>query len=224
MGNWNDQTRENSSAELNVSERLKHAQNVVIVGISGSGKSTVGKHLATLLGLGFLDLDQLIEKLAGKSIPRLFAEGEGVFREWEVKALESIGGIKSHVVALGGGALQDDRCLAMAKKLGPLIWLKPSADEVARRLYMKVNELEKRPLFKDLVEVGDKDERRQMIRSRIAEMTGQRSVMYQAADYVLDGGFVTPETSACQLKDVLISEGFPDVRGERFAIWRGSDW
>lgn len=222
MSDSTDQTIHVS--ETSPSSRLKDALNVVIVGISGSGKSTVGKHLSVLLGMGFLDLDHLIEKMARKSIPQLFELGEAVFREWETKALESIGSIKSHVVALGAGSLQDERCLALAKHLGPLIWLKPSADEVARRLYMKVNELEKRPLFKDLVQVADKDQRREMIRARIEDMTGQRSKMYLAADYVLDGGFVTPETSACQLKDILTSEGLSNVHVDRFAIWRGNDW
>lgn len=222
MREWNDKhsdvTGESSST------RLSEALNVVIVGISGSGKSTVGRHLSVLLGMGFLDLDQLIETISRKTIPQIFVEGEAVFREWELKALESIGSIRSHVVALGGGTLQDDRSLAIAKKLGPLVWLKPSAEEVARRLYMKVAELEKRPMFKDLVQVADKETRRDMIRARIAEMTGTRSAMYQAADYVLDGGFVTPETSACQLKDILVSEGLRDIVVDRCAIWRGNDW
>ena len=222
MRDSNDNNRD--ASDTAASTRLKDALNVVIVGISGSGKSTVGKHLAVLLGMGFLDLDLLIEKMARKSISQLFEQGEAVFREWEIKALQSIGSLKSHVVALGAGALQDDHCLSLAKNLGPLIWLKPSPDEVARRLYMKVKELEKRPLFKDLTEVADKDERREKIRARIEEMTGQRSKMYQAADYVLDGGFVTPETSACQLKDILTSEGLSNVHVDRFAIWRGNDW
>lgn len=222
MRDSNDQTSD--ASETSPSSRLKDALNVVVVGISGSGKSTVGKHLSVLLGMGFLDLDLLTEKMARKSIPQLFEQGESVFREWELKALEAIGSIKSHVVALGAGSLQDERCLLLAKNLGPLIWLKPSADEVARRLYMKVNELEKRPLFKDLIQIADKDQRREMIRTRIEEMTGQRSKMYHAADYVLDGGFVTPETSACQLKDILTSDGFSNIHVDRFAIWRGNDW
>lgn len=187
--------------------------NFVLAGISGSGKSTVGRHLAILLGFGFLDLDTLIEKMSGKTVTQIFdSEGETGFRTWEVRALEMASRVKSHVLALGGGALQDPYCLGLAKSVGPLIWLKPSADEVARRLYMRVEELEKRPLFKDLVNVVDKEARKKSIRERIEAMTDSRSEMYQHADIVLDGGFVTPETSACQLREILASMELIDLR------------
>lgn len=211
-------------SEASSANDLIHASNIVIVGISGSGKSTVGKHLSVLLGMGFLDLDLLIESISGKSIPSLFESGENVFREWETKALESIVRIRSHVVALGAGALQDERSISIAKKIGPLVWLKPPADEIARRLFMKVQELEKRPLLKDLINIDNHENRKQMIRERIEQMTDKRSAMYQASDYVLNGGYVTPETSACQLKEILTADGFPDLKGNRFAIWHGQEW
>lgn len=185
--------------------------NIVLVGITGSGKSTVGRHLAVLLGMGFLDLDHLIEKIAGRKITDIFAQdGENAFRALELRALEMIQNIRSHVVALGGGTLQDEHCLSLTQKIGPIVWLKPSADEVARRLYMRVQELEKRPLFKDLVGIEDRELRRKAIFDRVTEMNSVRSSMYRAADVVLDGGYVTPETSACQLKEILLSMNLMD--------------
>ena len=195
-------------------------QNIVLAGITGSGKSTVGKHLALLLGMGFLDLDELIERNAGKSILKIFEEGgEALFRELEAKAIESIADIKSHVVGLGGGALQNERCFELAHKIGPIVWLRPSPDEVARRLHLRVSELEKRPLFKDLVSIEKQDERRQAIRDRVTGLLRDREPMFSRADIVLDGGYVTPETSAHYLKEILTSEGLVERQSGRFASW-----
>ena len=196
------------------------AKNIVLTGIAGSGKSTVGRHLAVILGFGFLDLDQFIERSTGKSIARIFQdEGEQGFRSREAQALERIAQIKSHVVALGGGTLQSEHALNLAKRLGPIVWLKPSADEVAKRLYLRPEEIEKRPLFKEFSSIADKDERRAAIREKVALMSDSRSEIYQAADVVLDGGYVTPETSACQLKDILSSMGLVASILNRFGAW-----
>ncbi|MCX6118984.1 MAG: shikimate kinase [Proteobacteria bacterium] len=198
---------------------LPKPKNFVLAGISGSGKSTVGRHLSVLLGFGFLDLDSLIESLARKKVTEIFLqEGEDAFRNYERQALETASQVKSHVVALGGGALQDPNCLRIAKSIGPLIWLKPSADEIARRLYMKVTELEKRPLFKEMIMIENKDERREAIKRKILSLTDSRSENYQNADIILDGGFVTPETSACQLKDILHSMDLLGPRENSFGI------
>ena len=146
-----------------------YRENVVLAGITGAGKSTAGKQLALLLGMGFIDLDAMVERMTGKSINAIFESGsENEFREAERQALESVTNIKSHVIALGGGALQDKSCLDMVRKIGVLIWLKPTPDEVARRMFMRVQELEKRPMFRDLVSIEQKDERRAAIRDRIA--------------------------------------------------------
>lgn len=216
---------DNHNLEVTPEEALPPdvSKNIVLAGITGSGKSTVGRHLAVLLGFGFLDLDQIIEKSVGKSIARIFAdEQETGFRAREAVALERLANIRSHVVALGGGTLQDETSLANARKLGPIVWLKPSADEVARRLYMKVDELLKRPMFKEFSTIENKDERRAAIRERIIELTDARSAIYQAADIVLDGGYVTPETSACQLKDILATMGLVTSVQSRFGPWQKS--
>lgn len=183
--------------------------NIILSGVSGSGKSTVGRHLAIILGFGFIDLDAFIEKRIGLSIDAIWnSRGEEAFRVIEAQALQEIRNIRGHVVALGGGALQVPDNVQIAKSLGPVIWLKPSSQEIARRFVMKVDELEKRPLLKEFVKYENKDERLTAIHNKIAAMTDQRSASFQIADVVLDGGFVTPETSACQLKDILDSMGY----------------
>lgn len=198
-------------------------RNIVLVGISGSGKSTVGKHLSMLLGFGHLDLDTFIERSSGKSITRIFSdEGEEGFRSREASALDKITHIRAHVVSLGAGALQNEISLATARKIGPIVWLKPSAEEVARRLVMKPDELKKRPFFSEFAAIEPRDQRQKLIRERIAQMTDARSSMYQQADIVLDGGFVTPETSACQLKDILSSMGLVPEGHKDFGRWHES--
>src|SRR3712207_8815686 len=80
---------------------------VAIVGYMGSGKTTLGQHLARALRLEFVDLDQAIVKSAGKGIPQIFAQhGEKHFRDLEHEALHhALDGAKPSVVACGGGAV-----------------------------------------------------------------------------------------------------------------------
>jgi shikimate kinase len=192
----------------------KIARNFVLSGISGSGKSTVGRHLAIILGFGFLDLDRFIEHQEGLKIADIWKDkGESVFRGLELSALTRIQSLRSHVIALGGGAVQNEQAVHLVKNLGPLIWLKPSSEEIARRFVMRVDELESRPLLADLVKIENKETRKSAIRDRIEAMTDQRSAAYNHADIVLDGGFVTSDTSACQLKDILDSMGYiPELK------------
>ena len=78
---------------------------IALVGFMGSGKSTVGRLLATAVGYQFVDVDTLIEREAGMSIPELFRrEGEQVFRALETRMLLGLGARRSVVIATGGGA------------------------------------------------------------------------------------------------------------------------
>ena len=80
--------------------------NMVLIGMPGSGKTTVGKCLARLSGKPFVDLDQEIVKRAGKSIPEIFAqEGEGAFRKLEHEILTEACAKSGQIIATGGGAV-----------------------------------------------------------------------------------------------------------------------
>lgn len=81
-------------------------KNLVLIGLPGCGKSTVGKCLATELALEFVDCDVEIEKLSGKSIAELFAQdGEEVFRNWESDVLASALNTPGKVISTGGGVV-----------------------------------------------------------------------------------------------------------------------
>jgi shikimate kinase len=192
--------------------------NIILTGASGSGKSAIGQQIAKLLGLGFIDLDELIEKASGKKIEEIFAsDGELVFREYEAKLLSGLQNLRSHVIAVGGGALLSNDAMATAQKIGPVVWIQSSAGEISRRLFRRISEIEKRPLFRDLVSEENHEMRREKIRERVQKMIDERRPWYSQADVVLDGSYVTPEMAAQHLKDILVSEGIMKTDRNRFS-------
>ena len=104
-------------------------QNIVLVGMPGCGKSTIGRALAQKLGRDFVDADEKIVELAGKSIPDIFAQdGEEVFREWETKALAQLGKQSGLVIATGGGCVTKERNYPLLHQNGTIFWLQRSID------------------------------------------------------------------------------------------------
>ena len=102
----------------------RRMENIVLVGMPGCGKSTVGKALADRLGKTVVDADAEIVKLAGKPIPEIFADdGEAVFRDWESKALESLGKGSGQIIATGGGCVTKDRNYPLLHQNGTIFWL-----------------------------------------------------------------------------------------------------
>ncbi len=90
-------------------------KDLILIGMPGCGKSTIGKLLAEQLSVGFLDLDQEIERLAGATIPEIFAqEGEEGFRRWETKAFSGAVG-RGRVLATGGGIVTREENYPIAK-------------------------------------------------------------------------------------------------------------
>ena len=100
-------------------------QNIVLIGMPGCGKSTVGKALADILGRSFVDADAKIVQLAGKPIPRIFAEdGEEVFREYETRVLAELGKQSCLVIATGGGCVTRQRNYPLLHQNSRILWLK----------------------------------------------------------------------------------------------------
>ncbi len=106
-------------------------ENIILIGMPGCGKSTVGSLLAQRLGRRFADADALIEELAGKPIPRIFAEdGEEIFRNWETKALAQLGKQSGLVIATGGGCVTKERNYPLLHQNGTVFWLQRNLDEL----------------------------------------------------------------------------------------------
>jgi shikimate kinase len=97
---------------------------IFLVGFMGSGKTTVGRALASLLGARFEDTDARVEAAAGKSIETIFRDdGEGRFRELEWEALRSLDGASDTVVATGGGLFLGTVQRAFMRRAGTSVWL-----------------------------------------------------------------------------------------------------
>ncbi|MEO6882890.1 MAG: shikimate kinase [Bacteroidia bacterium] len=119
--------------------------NIFLIGYMGSGKSTVGKKLATKLNRPFIDLDQYLEKKENRSIAEIFeTEGEGKFREKERVYLQEICAQDNTIVALGGGTVCFFDNLKLIHSHGISIYLKASVDTIFNRLK---NAKTKRPLL-----------------------------------------------------------------------------
>ena len=99
-------------------------KNIVLIGMPGCGKSTIGTLLAEKLGRPLADADEKIISLAGKSIPDIFAQdGEPTFRDWETKALTELGKQSGLVIATGGGCVTQKRNYPLLHQNGYLVWL-----------------------------------------------------------------------------------------------------
>ena len=123
---------------------------ITLTGFMGSGKSTVGRLLADSLGCPFLDLDDLIVKKAGKSIPDIFAQdGEPAFRQLEARLLrQTVEKYKetTAVLALGGGAVMTPASAALLHEKTVCIYLRATLDTLLARL---TGETAGRPLADD---------------------------------------------------------------------------
>ncbi|MBC5784547.1 shikimate kinase [Ramlibacter sp. USB13] len=106
-----------------------------LVGMPGSGKSTVGRQLSRRLGLPFFDSDHLIEERLGCSIREYFArEGEAAFRDVEEQVLRELAQGPSAVVATGGGAVVRPATREALRAGGKVVYLRSSPEELHRRL------------------------------------------------------------------------------------------
>lgn len=108
--------------------------NIILTGFMGTGKSTVGRRLAQRLGWRFVDTDDLIERTAGKTISRIFAEdGEPFFRELESKIAKSLAQYSHYVIATGGGLVLRPENIAALEQAGRCVLLDASAETIYER-------------------------------------------------------------------------------------------
>jgi len=156
-------------------------ENISLIGFMGTGKSSVGKLLASRLGFSFTDLDAEIETKCNMTIPEIFDRyGEEYFREREKEILKDVVSRKNTVIATGGGAVKDAENLSLLKKSGFVIALTANAEVIYERT-MREGE---RPLLDNATET----ERKQ----RIVDMLEERKKFYEQADYTIDTGELSP--------------------------------
>jgi shikimate kinase len=162
--------------------RLKRAPGLYVVGFMGSGKTTVGRHLARRLGWDFFDLDEEIERAEKTTIPLIFeTRGEPEFRRIESEALalhvRSIERGHPAVVALGGGTFVSEANRKLLAEHGMTIWLDCPFEAVKRR----VSQFTHRPLARDP--------------EKFAALFEERRELYRLADIHVPAGGDDPEAA-----------------------------
>jgi len=105
--------------------------NVVLIGMPGCGKSSIGKLLSEKTGRRFVDADEEIVKLAGKSIPEIFEQdGEEAFRDLETKVLAELGKQSGLIIATGGGCVTKERNYNLLHQNGTIFWIRRKLDDL----------------------------------------------------------------------------------------------
>jgi shikimate kinase len=115
---------------------MDDGRHLVLIGMMGVGKSSVGRRVALRLGRQFLDTDKLVEEEAGCSVTEIFAaEGEPAFRARENAAVrQALGSQPWAVIAFGGGAVLEPTNAGLARECALVVWLQAPARELARRV------------------------------------------------------------------------------------------
>ncbi len=165
-------------------------QRVFLIGPMGAGKTTVGRQLAKLLHLTFLDLDAEIEARSGADIPWIFdVEGEAGFRKRESSMLSELAEKKATLIATGGGAVLNADNRAVMRSTGLVIYLAVSADT----LYERTLRDSKRPLL----QVKDR-------RALIDKLVSERDPLYrEVADITYEGVNDSPSATANELRRLI---------------------
>lgn len=145
---------------------------LVLVGLMGAGKSTIGRRLAKEIGWRFVDSDEEIEAAAGCSIADIFSmHGEAIFRDLEKRVIQRLLGEASLVLATGGGAWMQEPVREMIKQKATSVWLRAELNVLTDRVSKRTH----RPLL----ETGDK-------RSILDRLMQERYPVYALADLVVD--------------------------------------
>ncbi len=162
------------------------ANNLVLAGFMGTGKSTVGRIVAARLGLAFVDTDAEIERRAGRPIAQIFAQdGEAVFRRLEAQVCQETAAGRDQVIAVGGGALLDDETRRAFAQSSLIICLTASLDEILRR----VGDDPARPLFST-------------DRERLAALYNRRADHYASLPHTVETTARTPAEVAGEVIDL----------------------
>jgi shikimate kinase len=147
-------------------------RSIVLVGLMGAGKTTVGRRLADRLGLAFVDADHEIESAAGMTIPEIFSgHGEAYFRDGERKVIARLLDSGQQVLATGGGAYMNPETQAKIRERGVSVWLKADLPLLMKR----VNRRADRPLLTN----GD-------ARATMERLIAERYPVYANADLTVE--------------------------------------
>jgi shikimate kinase len=167
-------------------------RSIVLVGMMGVGKSSIGRRLAARLSISFVDADAEIEKAAGMSIADIFSRhGEADFRSGEARVIARLLESSPQVLATGGGAFMNSNTRNAIRAKGVSIWLKADLEVLLRRISKRRNE---RPLL----QTGDPGE---TLRTLLAE----REPIYAQADLTVHSREVAHDAIVAEIMTALAS-------------------
>jgi shikimate kinase len=165
-------------------------RSVVLVGMMGVGKSSIGRRLAARLGVPFVDADTEIEKAAGMSIPDIFARhGEADFRSGEARVIARLLDGGPQVLATGGGAVMNADTRQQIKAKGVSIWLNAELDVLMRRINKRKND---RPMLQTADPAA-----------RLRELLVEREPFYRLADLTVQSREVPHEAIVTDIMTAL---------------------
>jgi shikimate kinase len=155
----------------------------------GTGKTTVGRELARLMGMKFLELDRMIEKEVGLSIKEIFSRyGEEYFRDRESDMVRKVSDKEGLVISTGGGVVLRKENMDALRKKGIIVWLKAKPETILERTLGS----DERPLLN----VEDPEE-------RIRKLLQERKPYYEEADLSVDTDGLSPLQVAERIKSLL---------------------
>jgi len=167
---------------------------LVLVGLMGSGKTTIGRRLAARLDVPFVDADDEVERAAGCSIEDMFeVHGEATFREGEMRVIARLLEGQPGVMATGGGAFMNEETREKIMESGISIWLRADLDVLVRRCGRR----DDRPLLKG----GD-------MRETLENLIDQRYPIYGKANIIVDTGDMPHRTVVDKIMDELAAGDF----------------
>jgi shikimate kinase len=166
-------------------------RSIVLVGMMGAGKSSIGRRLAALLGLAFVDADSEIEQAAGMSISEIFeSKGEPYFRAGECRVIARLLEGGPQVLATGGGAFMNTDTRALIRNRGVSVWLKAEPDLLLRRIRRRND----RPLLRTEDPEG-----------KLKQLIDERYPVYAEADLTVHSRETPHETIVEEIVRALVN-------------------
>jgi len=180
--------------------RALGGRSIVLVGIMGVGKSTIGKRLSQYLDIPFVDADKEIEKAAGMDIQDIFDQfGEEAFRSGEKKVIKRLMTEGQKILATGGGAFMNEEIRADIAESGVSVWLNADLDILMKRVQRRAN----RPLLKT------EDPEATMV-----ALLEERNPIYALSDIHIESRTVSRDVIAGEVID-LLADKLPQIAEDR---------
>ena len=162
---------------------VKKGGHIILVGMSGAGKTTIGKRLSMKLEYPFVDTDDHIEAQCNKSISEIFqSEGEAEFRRHESQLMDELENAESSVISVGGGLPCHNKNMTRLLSMGIVIYLEVTVRELCQRLSQDQTN---RPLYRDVSE-------HQLI-GHTSDLLNKRNSTYLESDVVIESDYSVEE-------------------------------